>query len=225
MLKIQKISFNRRINLQRFAEGDDGGQGADPAGNQDNQNKTGQPDGTDKTGQADKAFKSFKTEDEFNSWFDSAYDKRFSKSAETLKAKWQEEQNDQKSYDKMTDAEKAAYDLKQSQAKLDEREKAITAKENRADITNQLAEDGLPVALAKAFEPAFSDTDNLKTIYKAVTDGFRSALKAGVDKALAGSSSVPGATGSGAQKSSGALFAEKANKDKQVTDNIWKTTK
>ncbi|EFD87439.1 capsid assembly scaffolding protein Gp46 family protein [Oenococcus oeni] len=218
---LKKVSFySSLLNLQRFAEGGEGLQG-DPTGNEDDQGQKN-PQGKENTSEP---FKSFKTEDEFNSWFDSAYDKRFEKSSETLKAKWEVESKQQKSYEKMTDAEKKEYDLNQAQEKLNQREQEVTIKENRANITNKLAEDGLPVNLAKAFEPAFSNTDNLETIYKAVTEGFRNALKEGVDKVLADSSTVPGTSGSGAQKSSGAVFAESNNKQKAGSKTIWDTFK
>lgn len=218
---LKKVSFHSSLlNLQRFAEGGEGSQGC-PTGNEDDQGQKN-PQGKENTTEP---FKSFKTEDEFNSWFDSAYDKRFEKSSETLKAKWEAESKQQKSYEKMTDAEKKEYDLNQAQEKLNQREQEVTIKENRANITNKLAEDGLPVNLAKAFEPAFSNTDNLETIYKAVTEGFRNALKEGVDKALADSSTVPGTSGSGEQKSSGAVFAESNNKQKAGSKTIWDTVK
>ncbi|MFT8324773.1 DUF4355 domain-containing protein [Oenococcus sicerae] len=202
------------LNLQRFAEEDPDAGAGDPVGKP-------APVVTPPAHEEDKPFKSFKTEDDLTHFLDSAYDKRFAKSIDGLKAKWQSEQNDQKSYDKMTDAEKAAYNLKQSQAKLDEREKEVTIKENRANITNKLAEDGLPVSLAKAFSPAFSDTDNLETTYKAVTEGFREALKTGVDKALSSSAQTPHGSGSDSTKSTGQILAEKANKKAVVKDSIW----
>ncbi|KRL01349.1 hypothetical protein FC81_GL001493 [Liquorilactobacillus capillatus DSM 19910] len=177
------------MNLQRFAEG------GDPAGGDGGRGWGKGPNGgdPDPEGKEDKPFKAFKTEDEFNSWFDSAYDKQFEKAAENLKAKWEKESKEKKYYEQMTDAEKAEYDFNQKQEKLNQREQEVTVKENCANITNKLAEDGLPVSLVKAFTPAFADTDNLETTYKEVTEGFREALKQGVDKALANSSKTPGA--------------------------------
>lgn len=218
---MEKIRFySTLLNLQRFAEG------GDPAGG-DGGNGGKDPNGgdPDPEGGEDKPFKAFKTEDEFNSWFDSAYDKRFEKAAENLKAKWEKESKEKKSYDKMTDAEKAEYDFNQKQEKLNQREQEVTVKENRANITNKLAEDGLPVSLAKVFAPAFADTDNLEATYKEVTEGFREALKQGVDKALADSSKTPGA-GSGGSKSTGESMAEERNKkSKGAAKSIWDTVK
>ncbi|MCC7667440.1 capsid assembly scaffolding protein Gp46 family protein [Liquorilactobacillus satsumensis] len=219
---MEKIRFySTLLNLQRFAEGGEGsGEGSGSGEGEGSGEGTGTGEGKE-----DKPFKAFKTEDEFNSWFDSAYDKRFEKAAENLKAKWEKESKEKKSYDKMTDAEKAEYDFNQKQEKLNQREQEVTVKENRANITNKLAEDGLPVSLAKAFAPAFADTDNLEATYKEITEGFREALKQGVDKALADSSKTPGA-GSGGSKSTGETFAQERNKQsKGAAKSIWDTVK
>ncbi|MGN5467579.1 DUF4355 domain-containing protein [Lactiplantibacillus plantarum] len=211
---MEKIRFySTLLNLQRFADPE-----PTPA-----PEPTPNPEPNPEP--EDKPFKAFKTEDEFNSWFDSAYDKRFEKAAENLKAKWEKESKEKKSYEQMTDAEKAEYDFNQKQEKLNQREQEVTVKENRANITNKLAEDGLPVSLAKAFAPAFADTDNLEATYKEVTEGFREALKQGVDKALADSSKTPGA-GGGGSKSTGESMAEERNKQSKGTaKSIWDTVK
>ncbi|WP_057705088.1 capsid assembly scaffolding protein Gp46 family protein [Lactiplantibacillus plantarum] len=211
---MEKIRFySTLLNLQRFADPE-----PTPA-----PEPTPNPEPNPEP--KDKPFKAFKTENEFNSWFDSAYDKRFEKAAENLKAKWEKESKEKKSYEQMTDAEKAEYDFNQKQEKLNQREQEVTVKENHANITNKLAEDGLPVSLAKAFTPAFADTDNLEATYKEVTEGFREALKQGVDKALSDSSKIPGA-GGGGSKSTGESMAEERNKQsKGAAKSIWDTVK
>ncbi|ORN39593.1 hypothetical protein FAM23282_01431 [Lentilactobacillus parabuchneri] len=219
---MEKIGFyNTLLNLQRFAEGGEGsGEGSDSGEGEGSGEGTGTVQGEE-----DKPFKAFKTEDEFNSWFDSAYDKRFEKAAENLKAKWEKESKEQKSYDQMTPSEKKEYDLDQAQKKIDQREKEVAVKENRADITSRLAGDKLPVGLAKVFEPTFADKDALEKVYKGVADAFRDAVKTGVDKQLANSANVPGA-GQANGESAGATVAEQRNKSSQSSGkSIWSTTK
>ena len=199
------------LNLQRFAEDGGGGAGAGEGGN------SGEPKDT-------KPFKSFDTEDDLNSWFDSNYDKQFEKSAEKLRAKWDADQQQQKSYDEMSDTEKQAYDLDQRSKKLDQQAKDLEIKTNRANITTRLANDGLPTELAGAFEPALSDTKGLDALYTALTKSYRTSVKSGVDKQLASSSNVPGAAGANATVSQGESFAEQRNKQGQSTSaNLWQT--
>lgn len=210
------------LNLQRFAE--DVGDGAGESGNSGESNANDTDNNTENSTDDTKPFKSFDTEDDLNSWFDSNYDKRFEKSAEKLRAKWDADQQQQKSYDEMSDTEKQAYDLDQRSKKLDQQAKDLEIKTNRANITTRLANDGLPTELAGAFEPALSDTKGLDALYTALTKSYRTSVKSGVDKQLASSSNVPGAAGANATVSQGESFAEQRNKQGQSTSaNLWQT--
>ncbi|ARN92891.1 phage capsid protein [Levilactobacillus brevis] len=210
------------LNLQRFAE--DVGDGAGESGNSDESNANDTDNNTENSTDDTKPFKSFDTEDDLNSWFDSNYDKRFEKSAEKLRAKWDADQQQQKSYDEMSDTEKQAYDLDQRSKKLDQQAKDLEIKTNRANITTRLANDGLPTELADAFEPALSDTKGLDTLYTVLTKSYRTSVKSGVDKQLASSSNVPGAAGANVTVSAGESFAEQRNKQGQSTSaNLWQT--
>lgn len=99
----------------------------------------------------------------------------------------------------------------------------MTIAENRANITQKLAADGLPVGLVAAFEPAFADTDNLEDLYTKVASGYRDTVREAVDKKLAGSSDVPGSTGGGGggSQSVGESLAEQRNASQQTQKSIW----
>lgn len=203
-----------KLNLQRFADGGEGEGSGDPgAGTETN---PGEGEGTNENPDAI----TFKDQSELDSW----YDKKFAKSATKLKESWTQEQNQQKAYEDMTEAEKREFDDDKREKALVEREQKLVIGENRATIAERLANDELPVGLVNAFEPALSDTDNLDGIYKAVTDSYREAVKTGVDKKLAASANVPGAAGASATTSAGKSLADERNTQGQpAKDSIWAT--
>lgn len=206
--------YSDLLKLQRFADGGEG-TGDDGAAGTD----TSSEDNTDDTTTNEDAI-TFKNQSELDSW----YDKKFAKSVTKLKDSWTQEQNQQKAYEDMTDAEKREFDDDKKEKALEEREQKLVIGENRASISERLANDGLPVSLVKAFEPALSATDNLDDIYKAVTDSYREAVKTGVDKKLADSATVPGSAGSGTASSAGKSAAELRNKQNTApSTDIWST--
>ena len=123
----------------------------------------------------------------------------------------------------MTPDEQREHDLEQQQSELADREQKVTIAENRANITQKLAADGLPVGLVAAFEPALADTDNLEDLYTKVASGYRDTVREAVDKKLAGSSDVPGSTGGGGggSQSVGESLAEQRNASQQTQKSIW----
>lgn len=206
------------LNLQRFADGDAGaGDDGDNGASDDTQSTdTGSDDSTDDNPDAI----TFKDQSELDSW----YDKKFAKSASKLKESWTQEQNQQKAYEDMTDAEKREFDDDKKEKALAAREQKLVIGENRASISEKLVGDGLPATLVKAFEPALSATDQLDDVYKAVTDSYREAVKTGVDKKLATSADVPGAGGGNQSESAGKSVAEARNqRNTAPKDDIWST--
>lgn len=196
------------MKLQLFADGgesavgtgDTGGNGEGEGGQDQNPNQI-----------------TFADQSELDSW----YDKKFAKSAEKLRESWSQEQSQQKAYEDMTPDEQHEYDLERQQSELAEREQKVTIAENRANITQKLAADGLPVGLVAAFEPALADTDNLENLYTKVASGYRETVREAVDKKLAGSSDVPGSTGGGGSQSVGESLAEQRNASQQTQKSIW----
>lgn len=153
-----------RFNLQFFAaDGNEGG----ASNNVDEPSSNEQPT-------EDKPFKVFQTEKELNSWFDSNFDKRYEKALTKAKAKWEQEQNQQKAYDDMSDSEKKEFDYNQKQKELDKRLADVTIRENRANVANRLASDGLQASLVDVFK--LDDTDSLEEQYENVTKVFKKAV-------------------------------------------------
>lgn len=213
------------LDLQRFADGD-----GDTGNNtSDNSTTTSETTNTDGTKPADKNTDPkpadpdaivFKDQSELDSW----YDKKFTKSASKLKETWTQEQNQQKAYEDMSPAEKREFDDNKREKELADREQKLVIGENRANISEKLANDGLPVSLVKAFEPALSKTDSLDDVYKAITESYRSAVQTGVDKKLASSANVPGTAGTTQASSAGKTAAEMRNKQSTASKNdIWST--
>ncbi|XRJ97338.1 DUF4355 domain-containing protein [Latilactobacillus sakei] len=198
------------MKLQLFAGGGEGDNGGGEGGEGSNGPQGGQDPNPSQI--------TFTDQSELDSW----YDKKFAKSAEKLKESWKQEQSQQKAYEDMTPDEQREYDLEQQQSELADREQKVTIAENRANITQKLAADGLPVGLVAAFEPALADTDNLEAVYAKVASGYRDTVKEAVDKKLAGSSEVPGSTGGGGgSQSVGESLAEQRNASQQTQKSIW----
>lgn len=199
------------MKLQLFADGGEGGPGEGEGAAGGNGGEGGQDPNPNQI--------TFTDQSELDSW----YDKKFAKSAEKLKEGWKQEQSQQKAYEDMTPDEQREHDLEQQQSELADREQKVTIAENRANITQKLAADGLPVGLVAAFEPALANTDNLEAVYGDVTKGYRDAVKEAVDKKLAGSSEVPGSTGGGVggSQSVGESLAEQRNASQQAQKSIW----
>ncbi|WDC92826.1 DUF4355 domain-containing protein (plasmid) [Latilactobacillus curvatus] len=199
------------MKLQLFADGGEGGTGDGGGGAAGgNGGEGGQDPNPNQI--------TFTDQSELDSW----YDKKFAKSAEKLRESWKQEQSQQKAYEDMTPDEQREHDLEQQQSELADREQKVTIAENRAEITQKLAADGLPVGLVAAFEPALADTDNLEDLYTKVAIGYRDTVKEAVDKKLAGSSDVPGATGgAGGSQSAGESLAEQRNASQQTQKSIW----
>lgn len=212
--------YSDLLKLQRFADGGEGaGDGGVNSTGGDNGNNTNNTDGSDGAGTNEDTI-TFKDQSELDSW----YDKKFAKSASKLKESWTQEQNQQKAYEDMTDAEKREFDDDKKEKALAAREQKLVIGENRASISEKLVGDGLPATLVKAFEPALSATDQLDDVYKAVTDSYREAVKTGVDKKLATSADVPGAGGGNQSESAGKSVAEARNqRNTAPKDNIWST--
>ncbi len=193
------------MKLQLFGEGGEGGTGEGGAAGGNG-------------GEANSNQITFTDQSELDSW----YDKKFAKSAEKLRESWKQEQSQQKAYEDMTPDEQREHDLEQQQSELADREQKVTIAENRANITQKLAADGLPVGLVAAFEPSLADTDNLEALYTKVASGYRDTVKEAVDKKLAGSSDVPGSTGgAGGSQSAGESLAEQRNASQQAQKSIW----
>ena len=211
------------LDLQRFADGDDGDSGDNTAATTSETTNTDGTDPADKatgTKPADPNVITFKDQSELDSW----YDKKFSKSASKLKETWTQEQNQQKAYEDMSPAEKREFDDNKREKELADREQKLVIGENRANISEKLANDGLPVSLVKAFEPALSKTDALDDVYKFITESYRSAVQTGVDKKLASSANVPGTAGSQVKSSVGQQLAnERNNENKPSDNNLWAT--
>ncbi|VDG18239.1 phage capsid protein [Lactobacillus brevis] [Lactiplantibacillus mudanjiangensis] len=210
---MEKVKFyHALLNLQRFA--DEGGDGSNNGTGTDNSSDN---DGGDDSGN-DPDTITFKSQAELDSW----YDKKFAKSAQTLKDSWTKEQTQQKAYEDMTPAEQRKFDDDKREDELAAREQKLTIGENRAGMSERLVTDGLPATLVKAFEPALSDTKGLDDTYKAVTDAYREAVKSGVEKQLAQSGGAPAMGGNGATLSGGASAAKSRNEVQSTAGrDLW----
>jgi len=203
------------LNLQRFAEGEQGGEG-------DATDEQQSSEGTEKT----EPFKTFETESEMDSFFD----KKLSKALETAKSNWQKEQEEQEEQAKnakerknMTEEQRREYDFKQREQALSDRETEITKRENKSKLASQLIQDGLPAGLVDVFGDVLADEDTMNASYQKVSEVFRSALHDAVEARLAQGARTPKSTENNATpKTAGELYAEKANESNKSKSDFWK---
>lgn len=207
-----------KLNLQFFAE-DGGDAGSNDSGD------TGNNSGSDGSQDDDSGDNHHREAYEFTSQseLDAYTDKRIETALKTAKDKWSKEANQQKSYDQMTDSEKAAYDLKQTQDELEKTKLENLTLQNRAKVSAKLAEDKLPGSLIDIFGSVLGNDDKvINEAYTKVATVFRDAVKSGVDQRLAGSAEKPGANGTGAEQSMGETLAQQRNSNaKPAGNNPW----
>lgn len=201
------------LNLQRFAEGEQGGEG----------DATDEQQSSEGVEQKTEPFKTFETESEMDSFFD----KKLSKALETAKSNWQKEQEEQaknaKERKNMTEEQRREYDFKQREQALSDREAEITKRENKSKLASQLIKDGLPAGLVDVFGDVLADEDTMNASYQKVSEVFRSALHDAVEARLAQGARTPKSTENNATpKTAGELYAEKANESNKSKSDFWK---
>lgn len=214
-----------KMNLQMFA--DEGGEqgGGDPAPTDptpvDPNPNDPNPVDPKPNDPADKPFKSFADKKELQAYTD----KLIQSAIKTHDEKKAIEGQQKKSYEKMTDLEKAKYDNDQLQKKLAESQTHAKVVENRAKITERLGSDDLPTGLISVFgEGVLADDTQLEEAYKNVSKVFTESLQKAIDKRIAGSSTTVPGKANGAKKSEGATVAEQFNKQQQpIKTNFWAT--
>lgn len=217
-----------KLNLQMFAEGGDGGNGGGTGtdGAHAGDNGGNQGEGTDKPtdpptkpDKPDASAISFKSQTELDALINTKI--------QAAQAQWQQNQQQQKDYDKMTPAEKQAFDLKKAQDDLAAEKQKTLSLTNKAALNGRLAVDQLPGGLIDVFENVLgADDKTIDAAYTKITGIFRDAVKAGVDAKLASSAGAPGAGGTGSQAlSAGAEAAKARNEAHADIKDPWKTAK
>lgn len=221
-----------KLNLQMFADGGDSGNGdgtgTNGASTGDNGGK--QPQGSGKPtdppanppadpDKPDPSAISFKSQSEL--------DTLINDKIQAAQAQWQQSQEQQKDYDKMTPAEKQAFDLKKAQDDLAAEKQKTLSLTNKATLNGRLAADQLPGSLIDVFENVLgADDKTIDAAYTKITGIFRDAVKAGVDAKLVGSAGAPGAGSSGnSTLSAGAEAAKARNEAHADIKDPWKTAK
>ena len=217
-----------KLNLQMFAEGGDGGNssgtGTDGANAGNQSEGTDNPNDPPATPPADPdkpnpSAVSFKSQAELDTLINAKI--------QAAQAQWQQSQQRQKDYDKMTPAEKQAFDLKKAQDDLAAEKQKTLSLTNKAALNGRLAVDQLPGGLIDVFENVLgADDKTIDAAYTKITGIFRDAVKAGVDAKLVGSAGAPGAGSSGnSTLSAGAEAAKARNEAHADIKDPWKTAK
>lgn len=120
------------------------------------------------------------TQEEVDALLQKEGDRRISQYQKTLEKR----QREANRLSKMSDSERAEYELSERERQLEERENRLILSENRAACTNILLQKGLDVSLVDFVVAADAETmnDNIKRLEKA----FKASVKAEVEKRLSG---------------------------------------
>ena len=170
------------MNLQFFADGGDGGDGAGAGGNGDGAGAGEQGE----TGA--ESFDDFLQKDGNQAEFDRRMQKAIEKAVNKAQEKWRVLTDDKLSeaerLAKMTKEEKAEYQQKKREKELSDREAAVTRKELMAEAKNTLAEKNLPAGLAEVLN--YADAESCNKSIAAVEKAFQAAVEAAVQERLKG---------------------------------------
>lgn len=178
-LRNQQMKYNLQIFAEGGSNGADGGNGAEP----------GAEGGESTQVQATLSFDDFLKDGKNQSEFD----KRVAKAIETSRSKWQAEyeskleaeKTEAAKFAKMNAEQKAQYEAEKRAADLDERERAITERELKAQANVTLTEKGLPLELSKILK--YKDAETCNSSIEVVEKAFQAALEKAVNDKLRGS--------------------------------------
>lgn len=185
--KRKKYRFG--MDLQLFADGDNGGGGTEggEGGAGGSEGGAGSAGGGAEGGSeggsegGDKGSKTFTQED---------VNKMLSKRIAEERAKLEKETNDKilaakteaEKLAKMNADQKAEYERQKRETELQKRESEITRRELRSTALETLAERGMPKILAEILN--YTDADSTSKSIDAVEKAFRTAVQAGIDERL-----------------------------------------
>ena len=122
------------------------------------------------------------TQEEVDELLQKEGDRRISQYQKTLEKR----QREANKLSRMSESERAEYELSERERQLEERENKLILAENKTACTNILLQKGLDVSLVDFVVAADADTmnDNIKRLEKA----FKASVKAEVEKRLQGTS-------------------------------------
>lgn len=120
------------------------------------------------------------------------FDRRVSKSLETAKGKWETEKNtaienaklEAEKLAQMTAEQKAEHERQKFAKQLEDREKAVTIRELKAEALSILAGKGMPSSLADVLD--YTDAEKCKASIEAVETAFQQSVEASVNEKLKG---------------------------------------
>lgn len=179
------------ISMQYFAEPDNAGETGDAGTEGGNDDGKAGGDGQQ---QKEPTLKELLAS---NKAYQSEFDKMIAKSQETARQKWEADAKAQADeaakLAKMKADEKTEYERQKRETALAEREAAITKRELRAEAVTQLAEKGLPSALADLLD--YSSAENCKKSMESAEKAFGEAVEKSVNDKLKGKPPKTGGQG------------------------------
>lgn len=175
------------MNLQFFAEGGEGGDGASSGAGGGGASGDGASTGGE-GGATPPSFDDFlkdpKNQAEFDRRVAKALDTNRTKMQADIEAKMAEARTEAEKMAKMNAEQKAQYEREKQAKELADREAAITRRELTATAKEQLAEKGLPMSLAAVLN--YASAEECAASIDAVGKAFQEAVEKAVNDRLAG---------------------------------------
>lgn len=186
-----RVKFKMPMNLQLFAEGEEGGAGGGVGGSAsgDTGATAGTEGGVNKGGTTtyqsfDDFLKNPKNQAEFDRRVEKALNTSRTKMQADIEAKMAEVRTEAEKMAKMNTEQKAQYEREKQIKDLTDREAAITKRELMATAKEQLVDKGLPITLASVLN--YANAEECTASIDAVSKAFQEAVEKTVNERLAG---------------------------------------
>lgn len=194
-----------KLNLQFFAEGNEG-----DSGNNDEGNEPGNDD--DNT---QETYTRSEVDSQISKAVETALSKRERKHQQELEKVKEEAKKEAESYAKLTEKEKKEKEYEEREQALAEKEKQFKLRELKSDVERDLKDKGLPTSFAESLIH-LEDAEQINEVVKAIKQDFDNAVQEQVKEATRQSTPSNQSSSFGNRQASGKSFEELANENRII---------
>lgn len=123
---------------------------------------------------------------------------------------------------KLSDEEKAKFDLDQEREAFEQEKVALQKERNETTVLKFLAAEKLPESLSGVFTPLLADSDTLEKALTEVSKSFRTALDDAVNERLKRNIDDINVSSGSAKESVGEQLAKELNQQAKAETSYWK---
>lgn len=202
--KQMKLNDKLNLNLQFFADNDEGEPG------QSNDKKS-----ENNSDQEQETYTRSEVDSQISKAVETALSKRDRKHQQELDKAREEAKKEAESYAKLTEKEKKDKEIEKREQALAEKEKEFKLRELKADVESDLKEKGLPTSFAQSLIH-LEDAEQINEVVKAIKQDFDNAVQEQVKEATRQSTPSNQSSSFGRQQASGKSIQELANENRII---------